>query len=118
MLFIASWSKYINFITLAHYRPTQVTQFSTNKSNILSASDDKTVRIWDIPSGESVNVFEEHEDYVRAGVVSQDNPNLFISGSYDQTVKLWDMRQSESVMTLMVVLSFLQVDLLLKYGIY
>ena len=84
----------------AHNLPTQVTQFSTNKSNILSASDDKTVRIWDIPSGESVNVFEEHDDYVRAGVVSQDNPNLFVSGSYDQTVKLWDMRQSGSVMTM------------------
>ncbi|KAI9485310.1 MAG: WD40-repeat-containing domain protein [Benjaminiella poitrasii] len=83
-----------------HVLPTQVTQFSTNKSNILSASDDKTVRIWDIPSGESVNVFEEHEDYVRAGVVSQDNPNLYVSGSYDQTVKLWDMRQSDSVMTM------------------
>lgn len=45
-------------------------------------------------------MFDEHEDYVRAGVVSLDNPNLFVSGSYDQTVKLWDMRQSNSVMTM------------------
>jgi U3 small nucleolar RNA-associated protein 15 len=81
-------------------RPTQVTQFSNDKNNILSASDDKTVRIWDIPTGESVNVFEEHEDYVRAGLVSPENPNLILSGSYDQTVKLWDMRQNECVMTM------------------
>ncbi|CAO3702626.1 unnamed protein product [Rhizopus stolonifer] len=83
-----------------HELPTQVTQFTINKSNILSASDDKTVRLWDIPTGNSVNVFEEHEDYVRAGVVSQENPNLVISGAYDQTVKLWDMRQPESAMTM------------------
>ncbi|KAG1145207.1 hypothetical protein G6F37_005593 [Rhizopus arrhizus] len=83
-----------------HELPTQITQFTINKSNILSASDDKTVRIWDIPTGNNVNLFEEHEDYVRAGVVSQENPNLVISGSYDQTVKLWDMRQPESVMTM------------------
>ncbi|KAG0745205.1 hypothetical protein G6F62_005320 [Rhizopus arrhizus] len=83
-----------------HELPTQITQFTINKANILSASDDKTVRIWDIPTGNNVNLFEEHEDYVRAGVVSQENPNLVISGSYDQTVKLWDMRQPESVMTM------------------
>ncbi|EIE88007.1 hypothetical protein G6F46_001875 [Rhizopus delemar] len=83
-----------------HELPTQITQFTIDKSNILSASDDKTVRIWDIPTGNNVNLFEEHEDYVRAGVVSQENPNLVISGSYDQTVKLWDMRQPESVMTM------------------
>ncbi|KAI8970331.1 WD40-repeat-containing domain protein [Mycotypha africana] len=83
-----------------HKMPVHVTKFSTNKSNILSGSDDQTVRIWDIPTGESVNVFEEHDDYVRAGVVSLDNPNLFVSGSYDQTVKLWDMRQPDSVMTM------------------
>ncbi|KAI8992653.1 WD40-repeat-containing domain protein [Pilobolus umbonatus] len=84
----------------SHMLPTQVTLFCNNKTNIMSASDDKTVRIWDIPTGESINIFEEHEDYIRAGAVSQDNPNLVISGSYDQTVKLWDMRQKESVMTM------------------
>ncbi|RCH83564.1 snoRNA-binding rRNA-processing protein [Rhizopus azygosporus] len=83
-----------------HEMPTQVTHFTINKANILSASDDKTVRIWDIPTGDHINIFDEHEDYVRAGVVSQENPNLVISGSYDQTVKLWDMRQPESVMTM------------------
>ncbi|KAI9251965.1 WD40-repeat-containing domain protein [Sporodiniella umbellata] len=83
-----------------HELPTQVTQFTTSKSNIMSASDDKTVRLWDIPTGNSVNIFDEHEDYVRAGVVSLENPNLVISGAYDQTVKLWDMRQQESAMTM------------------
>lgn len=77
-----------------------MTRFSNNKTNLMSASDDKTVRVWDIPTESSVNVFEGHEDYVRTGVVSDDNPNLVMTGSYDQTVKLWDMRQNECVMTM------------------
>lgn len=81
-------------------RPVHVTRFSNDKTHILSASDDRTVRLWDIPSETSVNVFDDHEDYVRAGVVSDDNPNLILTGSYDQTVRLWDTRQNQCVMTM------------------
>ncbi|KAJ8662044.1 hypothetical protein O0I10_002376 [Lichtheimia ornata] len=83
-----------------HSLPVHVTRFSNDKTHILSASDDRTVRLWDIPSETSVNVFEDHEDYVRAGVVSDDNPNLILTGSYDQTVRLWDTRQNQCVMTM------------------
>ncbi|KAI8340753.1 WD40-repeat-containing domain protein [Chlamydoabsidia padenii] len=83
-----------------HTMPVHVTKFSNNKTNLMSASDDKTVRVWDIPTETSINVFEGHEDYVRTGVVSDDNPNLVMTGSYDQTVKLWDMRQNDCVMTM------------------
>ncbi|KAI9318662.1 WD40-repeat-containing domain protein [Dichotomocladium elegans] len=83
-----------------HNLPVHVTKFSSDKTHILSASDDRTVRLWDIPSETSVNVFEDHEDYVRAGVVSDDNPNLILTGSYDQTVRLWDTRQNECVVTM------------------
>lgn len=81
-------------------RPVHVTQFASDKTHILTASDDRTVRLWDIPAGGSVNVLEGHEDYVRAGVVSNDNPNLLLTGSYDQTVRLWDARQNHCVMTM------------------
>ncbi|KAI8366834.1 WD40-repeat-containing domain protein [Radiomyces spectabilis] len=83
-----------------HTMPVHVTRFSKNNVNVLSASDDRTVRVWDIPTEASVNVFEDHEDYVRTGLVSDENPNLVMTGSYDQTVKLWDMRQNGCVMTM------------------
>ncbi|KAG5463308.1 MAG: WD40-repeat-containing domain protein [Olpidium bornovanus] len=35
-------------------------------------------------------------DYVRAGMVSPENPSLVLSGSYDHTLKLWDLRSSSS----------------------
>ncbi|KAI8149626.1 WD40-repeat-containing domain protein [Fennellomyces sp. T-0311] len=84
----------------AHTMPVHVTRFSIDKAHVLSASDDQTVRLWDIPSETSIHVFDEHEDYVRAGVVSDENPNLILTGSYDQTVKLFDTRTNASVMTM------------------
>ncbi|KAF9102314.1 snoRNA-binding rRNA-processing protein [Mortierella sp. GBA35] len=83
-----------------HRHPVHVAKFSSDKTQILSASDDKTVRIWDMPSETPMTIFSGHEDYIRAGMVSNDNPHLILSGSYDQTVKLWDMRTQGCVMTM------------------
>ncbi|KAG0303027.1 snoRNA-binding rRNA-processing protein [Dissophora globulifera] len=83
-----------------HRHPVHVAKFSSDKTQIMSASDDKTVRIWDMPSETPLTIFTGHEDYIRTGMVSRDNPHLILSGSYDQTVKLWDMRTQGCVMTM------------------
>lgn len=44
--------------------------------------------------------FYDHQDYVRTGAVSSDNPNLFLTGSYDHTVRVWDVRANTCVMTM------------------
>lgn len=84
-----------------HTDPIHVTQFSSNQTQILSAADDKTVRIWDVPSESPVVVFDDQfQDYVRSAVVSASNPNLVLAGSYDHTVKLFDLRANECVMSM------------------
>ncbi|CAD6930602.1 unnamed protein product [Tilletia controversa] len=75
-----------------HRLATHVTRFSSNPTQILSASDDKTVRLWDIPTQEAVSILNGHTDYVRSAIVSPDTPSLLLSGSYDGTVRLWDVR--------------------------
>lgn len=86
-----------------HKQPVQVTKFSPSSlTTLLSASDDTTVRLWDLPSGSSTNTFLGHTDYVRnAAFLPSSSTPLVVSGSYDGTVRLWDPRQSSgSVMTL------------------
>lgn len=77
-----------------HKQPVWTTKFSpTELTTLMSASDDRTVRLWDLPSQTSTKTFIGHSDYVRCGgfmpgMVS----NMILSGSYDETVRLWDSR--------------------------
>ncbi len=66
----------------------------------MSASDDTTVRCWDMAGESEVVRLSEHQDYVRAALVCEENQNIFLSGSYDHTIKLWDCRMGKSTMTL------------------
>jgi len=95
----------------------------------MSASDDRTVRLWDVAEEKEMHCFRGHtvrgrasgtpytpapslplrlsfpviddrQDYIRAGTVCEDNANLLITGSYDHTVKLWDVRSGECTLTI------------------
>ncbi|XWW93829.1 hypothetical protein V2A60_001766 [Cordyceps javanica] len=81
--------------TWAHHKqPVWTTRFSpAAPTALLSASDDKTVRLWDLPSGDPVATFAGHADYVRAArFLPGTTSGMLVSGSYDATVKLWDPR--------------------------
>ncbi|KAL8766750.1 MAG: hypothetical protein Q9203_006242 [Teloschistes exilis] len=85
-----------------HKQPVWVTKFSPKENTtLMSACDDRTVRLWDLPAQESVTTFRGHQDYVRSGAFMQGQAaGLLVSGSYDQTVKIWDPRApSTAVMT-------------------
>jgi len=87
-----------------HKQPVWSTKFSpTESTTLMSASDDRTVRLWDLPSQESMVSFTGHQDYVRtAAFMPEQASSLLVSGSYDQTVKLWDPRiPASAVMTFM-----------------
>ena len=77
-----------------HKQPVWATKFSpTEPTTLMSASDDRTIRLWDLPSQESTTTFVGHHDYVRcAAFMPGQASSLLVSGSYDQTVRLWDHR--------------------------
>ncbi|KAK4188059.1 WD40-repeat-containing domain protein [Podospora australis] len=85
-----------------HKQPVWVTKWApTELTTLMSCSDDKTVRLWDLPSNTPSHMFTGHSDYVRSGAfIPNGNSNLLVSGSYDETVRVWDARvPGGSVMT-------------------
>lgn len=65
--------------------------FSPDSKLIASASDDKTVCLWEITSGKAAcNPLRGHKDAVNAVVFSPDGSRL-ASASQDGTVRLWDV---------------------------
>ena len=71
--------------------------FGSEKSALFSVSDDKTLRLWDIATGDEKAAFFGHADYVRALSASKAAQHFVATGSYDHTVKLWDTRSNTNI---------------------
>ena len=87
-----------------HTGAVRVAKWSSSNTRILSGSDDKTLRLWDLPGQEkdSLLTIKGHTDYIRSA--SSDlsmSGEIWATGSYDHTVKLWDMRGASSQKAMM-----------------
>ncbi len=68
--------------------------FSSNGKILASASDDKTVMLWDTYTGQRLKTLEGHKQRVWSVAISPDC-NTIASGSEDKTIRLWRLDTGE-----------------------
>ena len=73
--------------------------FSPDGRFLASGSQDQTVRLWEVPTGQSLKTLSGHTNKVWSVVFSPDG-RLLASGSADATIKLWDIQTGDCLKTL------------------
>jgi len=57
---------------------------------LVSGSDDKTIKLWNVETGKEIRTLKGHDELVISVNFSPDGKTL-VSGSYDKTIKLWNL---------------------------
>jgi WD40 repeat protein/uncharacterized caspase-like protein len=70
--------------------------FSPDGKQVVTASSDRTARLWDAASGKEIRVFEGHTDDVTSVVFSPDGKQI-LTGSRDRTARLWDPSSGKEI---------------------
>jgi len=71
---------------------------SPDGKTVLSASDDKTVKWWDLETGKEIQTLKGHSDYVKSIVFSPDGQTM-ASGSNDRTIRWWNLESGQEIQT-------------------
>jgi guanine nucleotide-binding protein subunit beta-2-like 1 protein len=72
-----------------HSGPIADVVISSDGQFALSGAWDRTLRLWDLTTGETVRVFNGHTSDVHSVAFSQDNRQI-VSASRDKTIRLWN----------------------------
>lgn len=81
-------------------RIMQCVQWHANCNYIATGSSDKTVRLWDVQSGECVRIFIGHRGMILSLAMSPDG-RYMASGDEDGTIMMWDLSSGRCVTPLM-----------------
>ncbi|MEH1814791.1 MAG: ribosome assembly protein 4 [Nostoc sp.] len=73
--------------------------YTPNGQHLASASNDKTIKIWDVSNGKLLKTLTGHSDPVNSVTYSPNGQHL-ASASNDKTIKIWDVSSGKPLKTL------------------
>lgn len=76
------------------------------------------LKLVDIKTGNVINIYDEHSDYVTSADSLSFGEQFFISGSNDFTIKLWGMETSDSLFTFRGHTDYVNQAIVTKDGRY
>ena len=82
-------------VSLQYPGPALSVAWSRDGRRMLSGSDDKTLRLWDLSTGECLRVFERHESFVSVVAWSPDG-KLALTNDHE-SMRLWDVENGRLV---------------------
>jgi tetratricopeptide (TPR) repeat protein len=88
MLVQQSWPVQVTG-SMRHHTVVNSAQFSPDGQRVVTASSDRTARVWDAASGKPIGEPMEHTDAVYSAQFSPDGQRV-VTASYDKTARLWD----------------------------
>lgn len=83
-----------------HTAPVHITHFTCDNVRLFSASDDLSLRLWDVATEVNLATYKEHKDFIRCGTSPSSSPDIILTGGYDHVVKMYDTRLKQSVMSI------------------
>jgi len=72
---------------------------SSDGKTLVSGSNDKTIKVWDLATGGEPRTLTGHQ-YVVYSVALSSNGKILVSGSGDATIKVWDLATGKELRTL------------------
>jgi WD40 repeat protein len=86
--------------TLTTYSSNVMTvAISRDAKTLASGSNDKTIKLWNLDSGEEIRIFKGHTSGITQVNFSPDG-RILASSSSDKTIKLWNLASGQEIRTL------------------
>lgn len=82
-----------------HTKPIYALAISPDGKTLISGSNDKTIKLWDIHTGKLLHTFIGHSGYVSSTSISS-NGQILVSGSYDKKIKVWNLQSLKLLQTI------------------
>jgi WD40 repeat protein/serine/threonine protein kinase len=86
-------------VLAGHDNAVYAAAFSPDGTRIVTASEDRTARIWDAHTGAQIAVLSGHGDTVDSAAYSPEGTRI-ITASFDRTARIWDARTGAQIAVL------------------